>query len=49
MDAPPFRLPAEPNERNGLRSSYRMMVDRITMVPKSKVGTRVGRLDDEIS
>src|SRR5215203_1026629 len=46
-DAPLFRLPVEPNERDGLRSSCRMMVDKITTVPKSKVGTRVGRLDDE--
>ncbi|MBZ9863889.1 type II toxin-antitoxin system PemK/MazF family toxin [Mesorhizobium sp. CA15] len=45
-DAPLFRLPVEPNERNGLRSS-RLMVDKITSVPKSKVGDRIGRLDDE--
>ena len=42
-----FRLPVEPNERNGLRSSSRLMVDKITTVPKSKVGERIGRLDDE--
>jgi mRNA interferase MazF len=46
-DAPLFRLPVEPNERNGLRSPSRLMVDTITTVPKSKVGDRVGRLDDE--
>ncbi|MGH8249030.1 MAG: type II toxin-antitoxin system PemK/MazF family toxin [Gammaproteobacteria bacterium] len=46
-DAPLFRLPVEPNDRNGLRSPCRMMVDKITTVPKSKVGARVGRLDDE--
>jgi mRNA interferase MazF len=46
-DAPLFRLPIEPNERNGLRSPSRLMVDKITTVPKSKVGDRVGRLDDE--
>ncbi len=37
----------EPNERNGLRSSTRLMVDKITTVPKPKVGERIGRLDDE--
>jgi mRNA interferase MazF len=47
IDAPLFRLPIEPNERNGLRSSSRLMVDKITTVPKSKVGQRIGRLDDE--
>src|SRR6516225_4534629 len=46
-EAPLFRLPVEPNERNGLRATCRLMVDKITTVPKSKVGTRVGRLDDE--
>lgn len=46
-DAPLFRLVVEPNERNGLRSICRLMVDKITTIPKSKVGTQVGRLDDE--
>jgi mRNA interferase MazF len=46
-DAPLFRLPVEPNERNGLRAASRLMVDKITTVPKTKVGARVGRLDDE--
>ncbi len=46
-EAPLFRLPVEPNERNGLRSSSRLMVDKITTVPKSKVGEMIGRLDDE--
>ncbi len=42
-----FRLPVEPNERNGLRAASRLMVDKITIVPKIKVGAHVGRLDDE--
>jgi mRNA interferase MazF len=46
-EAPLFRLPVEANERNALRSSSRLMVDKITTVPKSKVGERIGRLDDE--
>jgi mRNA interferase MazF len=46
-DAPLIRLPVEPNERNGLRVPCRLMVDKITTVPKTKLGTRVGRLDDE--
>jgi mRNA interferase MazF len=46
-EAPLFRLPVEPNERNGLRAACRLMVDKITTVPKSKVGAPVGRLDDE--
>jgi mRNA interferase MazF len=46
-DAPLFRLAVEPNEHNGLRVACRLMVDKITTVPKAKVGARVGRLDDE--
>lgn len=46
-DAPLFRLPVRPNERNGLRTMCRLMVDKITTVPKAKVAARVGRLDDE--
>ncbi|MGA3124997.1 MAG: type II toxin-antitoxin system PemK/MazF family toxin [Polyangiaceae bacterium] len=46
-EAPLFRLAVEPNARNGLRSPSRLMVDKITTVPKSKVGERIGRLGDE--
>jgi mRNA interferase MazF len=46
-DAPLFRIPIEPNEKNGLQAPCRLMVDKITTVPKSKIGTRIGRLDDE--
>ena len=46
-DAPLFRLPVQPSERNGLRATCRLMVDKITTVPKAKLGARVGRLDDE--
>lgn len=45
--APLFRLPVEPGERNGLQAPCRLMIDKVTTVPKSKVGSRVGRLDDE--
>ena len=46
-EAPLFRLLVEPSERNGLRSLCCMMVDKITTVPKSKLGVQIGRLDDE--
>jgi mRNA interferase MazF len=46
-EAPLFRLLVEPNERNGLRAASRLMVDKITTVPKSRIGERIGRLDDE--
>jgi mRNA interferase MazF len=46
-DAPLFRLPIEPNAENGLRAPCRLMIDKITSLPKSRLGKRVGRLDDE--
>jgi mRNA interferase MazF len=42
-----FRLPVKPNGRNGLRATCRLMVDKITTVPKSKIGVPIGRLDDK--
>ena len=45
-DAPLVRLPVAPNQRNGLRTGCRLMVDKITTVPKAKLGTRIGQLDD---
>ena len=46
-DAPLFRLAVEPSQSNGLRAVCRLMVDKITTVPKSRIGARVGRLGDE--
>jgi mRNA interferase MazF len=46
-ESPLFRLPVEPSPSNGLRALSRLMVDKITTVPKNKLGARVGRLDDE--
>jgi mRNA interferase MazF len=36
-----------PSERNGLRSACRLMVDKVTTVPKAKLGMRLGRLDEQ--
>lgn len=46
-DAPLFRLPIEPSELNGLRQASRLMVDKITTVPRARLGRRVGTLDAE--
>jgi mRNA interferase MazF len=46
-DAPLFRLLVAPSERNGLRAPCKLMMDKITTVPKAKLGSRIGRLDDE--
>lgn len=45
-EAPLFRLAVTPNAGNGLRAPCRLMVDKITTVPKSRIGTRIGRLDE---
>lgn len=46
-EAPLFRLVVEANERNGLRSTCRLMVDKLVTVPKTRIGTHIGRLDKE--
>lgn len=42
-----FRIPVEPSDENGLGLMSRLMVDKITTVPRSKLGAQTGRLDDE--
>lgn len=46
-EAPLFRIPIAPSDRNGLSRGSVLMVDKITTVPKRKVGDRIGTLDDE--
>ena len=46
-DAPLFRIAVKPTAENGLVAESRMMVDKITTVPKAKLGSLVGRLSDE--
>jgi mRNA interferase MazF len=46
-EAPLFRIPIEPNDRNGLHVPSSLMVDKITTVPKAKLDSKIGRLDDE--
>ena len=46
-EAPLFRIVIKPSETNGLRAECRLMVDKITTVPKTKIGAYVGRLADE--
>ena len=45
-NAPLLRLLVEPNAHNGLRTACRLMVDKITTVPRSRIGVHVGHLDD---
>jgi mRNA interferase MazF len=45
-DLPLFRILIEPSKLNGLDSSSRIMVDNILTIGKSKLGYRIGRLED---
>ena len=44
---PLFRVAVEPGRENGLAQVSRVMADKLTTVPKDKLGRRIGRLDDE--
>ena len=44
--APLLRLPIRPSDRNGLRAPCSLMVDKVTTVPKTKMGRRIGVLAD---
>jgi mRNA interferase MazF len=43
--APLVRLPVRPTDENGLANASSLMVDKLTTVPRAKLGRRLGRLD----
>ncbi len=45
-ETPLARLPVQPSPGNGLRTLCHLMVDKITTLPRSKTGSRIGRLDE---
>jgi mRNA interferase MazF len=40
------RLEVAPTMENGLISNSRLMVDKVTTIPRTKLGRRIGRLSD---
>ena len=46
-EAPLLRLVVEPDDINGLHERSSLMVDKITTVPRSKLGQQLGRLGDD--
>ena len=46
-DAPLLRMLIEPTDRNGLSSASRLMIDKVTTVPKARIGKRIGKLNDD--
>jgi mRNA interferase MazF len=47
IEAPMLRINVPPSPENGLRAASRLMVDKVTTVPKSRLGQRIGRLADD--
>ena len=45
--APIFRLPIQPTAQNGLRAPCRLMVDKLTAVPRKRLGRLIGSLAAE--
>jgi mRNA interferase MazF len=46
-EAPLLQMVVEPTDRNCLSSASRLMVDKVTTVPKARLGKRIGKLNDE--
>lgn len=47
VEAPLIRLTVEPAASNGLRERSQVMVDKAMTVKRDKLGSRIGRLDDD--
>jgi mRNA interferase MazF len=47
-DADLFRLDVQPSARNGVRQASQIAVDKLTVVPSSKIGEVIGEADDEL-
>ena len=43
-DLPVFRITLDPTPENGLRSTSRLMVDKLITVPRNRLGQRIGQL-----
>jgi mRNA interferase MazF len=47
-DADQFRLEIDPSKQNGLREVSQIAIDKITVVPASKIGNVIGEADDAL-
>ncbi len=45
-DAGQFRLTIDPTDANGLREVSQVAIDKITVIPRSKIGEMIGHADD---
>ncbi|HEY2183725.1 MAG TPA: type II toxin-antitoxin system PemK/MazF family toxin [Xanthobacteraceae bacterium] len=46
-EAPMHRVLIMPTDLNRLQAASHIMVDKVTTIPATKLGYRIGRLDDE--
>lgn len=47
VEAPLFRIPIEPSPLNGLAQPSRLMVDKLTTMPRENLHEHMGRLHEE--
>ncbi len=47
LDAPLLRIRIEPTNQNGLDQPSSLMVDKLTTMPKTNLGERLGALGDD--
>lgn len=47
VDAPLIRIPIDPTDDNKLEEPSSLMVDKVTTLPRTSLGDRLGRLRDE--
>ena len=42
-----FRVTLQPSSTNGLRQTSQVMVDKLSTLPRAKIGENFGRIEDE--
>ena len=47
VEAPLLRIPVQPSETTGLTQTSRLMVDKVTTVPRTSLTNPVGHLSDQ--
>ena len=45
-EIPLLRVPLDPDDSNGLGARSSIMLDKVTTMPRSKLGERIGRVSD---
>ncbi len=47
LEAQRFRVTLSPSAKSGLRVTSQVQIDKMQSVPRTKVGSTIGRVDDE--